>query len=114
MREIIEVTTGDKFCLQNHISEIDLLKIHTEGYELQVLNGFSDMLKNSKIKAIFCQVGFNPGNIRYYYINDLINFACQNNFQFYGLYEFRYKNIKSGGHYGSVLFLNNDIIKNML
>jgi FkbM family methyltransferase len=35
----ISAVTIDDFCYQNHISRVDLIKIDTDGYELQVLKG---------------------------------------------------------------------------
>ena len=45
----VETTTIDNICFKNNINEIDVLKIDTEGSELNVLKGASTMLKNTKI-----------------------------------------------------------------
>ena len=45
----VETTTIDNICFKNNINEIDVLKIDTEGSELNVLKGASKMLKNTKI-----------------------------------------------------------------
>ena len=45
----METTTIDNICFKNNINEIDVLKIDTEGSELNVLKGASKMLKNTKI-----------------------------------------------------------------
>ena len=45
----VETTTIDNICIKNNINEIDVLKIDTEGSELNVLKGASKMLKNTKI-----------------------------------------------------------------
>lgn len=111
--EKIEVTTGDTFCREHDIQEIDLLKIDTEGYEMKVLKGFSEMLKKSKIKAIYCEAGFNPDNKRNTFFNDLLLFAHENGFRFFGLYELVNINIKTGYHYANILFVHNDVINKM-
>lgn len=105
IKETIEVMTGDIFCQENSISEIDLLKIDTEGYEIKVLEGFSKMISDSRIKAIYCEVGFSPINKRNTYINELFDFASQNDFQFYGLYEVYNKRINEGNNFGNILFI---------
>ena len=112
--EVIEVSTGDQFCATNNIDEIDLLKIDTEGYEMPVLQGFSNMLKHSKINAVYCEVGFNPVNKKNTYINEVIDFANQNGFQFYGLYDLANFQISNGLNFGNILFLSNDIVKKLL
>lgn len=45
----VETTTIDNICFKYNINEIDVLKIDTEGSELNVLKGASKMLKNTKI-----------------------------------------------------------------
>ena len=58
---IVEVMTLDSFFKKNEQTykekEIDLLKIDTEGFELEVLNGASETLINKKPK--FIQIEFN-------------------------------------------------------
>lgn len=54
----IAVTSGDLYCQKNNIPSIDLLKIDVEGYENNVLTGFSGMLSAGKIKIIQFEYGF--------------------------------------------------------
>ena len=51
-KQLVEVQTGDEYCKLNKIDYIDILKIDVEGFELEVLKGFSDMLKRGCIDAI--------------------------------------------------------------
>lgn len=55
--ETIEQTTLDRFCEDHGIASIDLLKIDTEGYELEVLRGAAGLLAGRKISAVLCEVG---------------------------------------------------------
>lgn len=105
--QLVHVTTGDMFCNDNDIDNIDFLKIDTEGYEIEVLNGFNNMIKNNKIKAIYCECGFSPNNERNTFINNLITFAYKNGFRFYGLYE-----VSFTSNYGNILFVNDNIYDN--
>lgn len=111
--ETIVETTGDKFCETNNVTEIDLLKIDTEGYEIQVLEGFEKMLSTSRIKALYCEVGFSPENKRNTFIGDLISFLSTKGYRFYGLYEVKNKSIKTGKNYGNVLFLSSKTIEDL-
>lgn len=43
----VQCTTVDKFCEDNKINHIDLLKIDTEGHELEVLDGATHTLKHT-------------------------------------------------------------------
>jgi FkbM family methyltransferase len=56
-KEIIEITTLDKFCLDNEIHNIDYLKLDVEGNELNAFVGAKNMLSNKKIKHIQFEMG---------------------------------------------------------
>jgi hypothetical protein len=51
------MTTVDKFCKEKGVDRIDLLKIDTEGCELQVLKGAQEMLSGGYIKVIQFEFG---------------------------------------------------------
>lgn len=57
----ITVETIDAFCLKHKIDRIHFLKIDTEGFELEVLQGAKSLIKNQKIDII--QFEFNEVNI---------------------------------------------------
>lgn len=56
--ERVTCVKGDDFCKNQDISRIDILKIDTEGFDLEVLRGFSGMIKSKKIGSICVEVGF--------------------------------------------------------
>ncbi len=64
-KDILEIEfmmdTIDSYCNTNKIDSIDFLKIDTEGHELEVLKGASEMIKHNKINII--QFEFNEMNI---------------------------------------------------
>jgi FkbM family methyltransferase len=57
---LVKLVTLDWFCQQNAVSRIRLLKIDTEGYELEVLKGARGMLERGDIDLI--QFEFNEMN----------------------------------------------------
>lgn len=57
----IDVVDLNSYLLKNNISQIDLLKIDTEGNELNVLKGLGNKLNNGTIQAIHFE--FNEMNI---------------------------------------------------
>lgn len=56
-KEKIEIKTLDKYCEDEGISEINLLKIDVEGHELEVLNGAMDMISSGNIQYITFEFG---------------------------------------------------------
>ena len=52
--ELVRTSSLDSFCRKKNIKEIDLLKIDTEGHEMQVLNGAKLLLKKN-IKFILIE-----------------------------------------------------------
>jgi FkbM family methyltransferase len=46
---LLNIKTGKEYIIRNNIESVDFLKIDTEGYELNVLQGFEDCLKIVKI-----------------------------------------------------------------
>ena len=46
---LLNIKKGKDYIINNNIKYIDFLKIDTEGYELNVLQGFDDCLENIKI-----------------------------------------------------------------
>jgi FkbM family methyltransferase len=54
----VQVTTGDRYCSDRGLNRIDILKIDTEGHDLDVLNGFREMLARRPIPVIQFEFGF--------------------------------------------------------
>jgi FkbM family methyltransferase len=55
--QLIEVITGDKYCKENNLNQIDLLKIDTEGFESKVLFGFKEMFEKKQIRMVQFEYG---------------------------------------------------------
>ncbi len=52
-----EVITGDAYCREHAITHIDLLKIDTEGLDLQVLKGFDALLGGGAVDVVQFEYG---------------------------------------------------------
>lgn len=57
-RSFSKVIKGDSYLHSNPIERIDLLKIDVEGYEYQVLEGFTPQLESGMIKVIQFEYGY--------------------------------------------------------
>jgi hypothetical protein len=64
----VSVTTIDRYCAENRISYIDLLKIDTQGYEYEVLTGANAMLSAGNVSVVLTELnctGLYKGVTRY-------------------------------------------------
>ena len=52
----VETKTLDTFCTKNNVAYISVLKLDTEGNELNVLKGAEEMLKRNKINLIYTEI----------------------------------------------------------
>jgi FkbM family methyltransferase len=60
--EEVEVVTGDGFCAAHGIREIGILKVDTEGHDLDVLVGFHGMLATRSIRYVEAECAISPHN----------------------------------------------------
>ena len=59
--EIVKLSVGDEYVDLNKLKQINLLKIDVEGWEMQVLEGFTKSFRTNKIEI--CQFEFGHANI---------------------------------------------------
>lgn len=100
----VSLDTIDNFCELNKISRIHLLKTDTEGFDLNVLKGAENLLRNQKIDFIFSECRFFkrretdlPGDFV-----DLLNYLQGFNYNFVTLYTEAVDDL--GFVFGNVLF----------
>jgi len=55
---LVKTRSIDSYCQEAKIPKIDLLKLDTEGFELNVLKGASGLLRASQIRVIYSEVSF--------------------------------------------------------
>lgn len=109
--EVVKVTTLDAYCARNNIMKIDLLKIDTEGFEINVLEGATEMLGQNRISMIYAETGFQSNNSRNTGFTSLIGWLEKYNFYFLGLYQLQGAAWKEGKYFGNALFVKKDVYK---
>ena len=57
-KESVEIKTIDWFLTRYQINEIDLLKVDTQGYDLQVLQGASESFRRGSIRNVYVELNF--------------------------------------------------------
>ena len=85
--EKVNVMKLDDFCNDHKISNIDLLKIDTEGHEKEVLEGALNLIKEKKIKYILLEFHLSK-MYKNYSTKDLENFLDNSNFRLLKKYKF--------------------------
>jgi FkbM family methyltransferase len=63
--EAVALDTLDAFCARESIAHVDLLKIDTEGHDLEVLKGAAGLLAGQAVDIIKVEAGMNTRNERH-------------------------------------------------
>lgn len=108
-KEVVQVNTLDNYCVENRIGIIDLLKIDTEGFELEVLKGSEQRLLTGKISFIYAEVGFNKRDNRHTSFQSINDLLQDYGYLFFGLYQLAGHAWKNGGYYGNALFVHEKV-----
>lgn len=82
----VQVGRLDDYAAEHGIDRIDLLKSDTQGYELRVLRGADRLLREGRVKAVFCEVFFKEFYTGQDYYHDIHAFLLQQGMSFSGLY----------------------------
>ena len=104
----VQTQSIDNFCLENNINCIDLLKIDTEGSELNVLKGAENFLSENKIKVIYTEICAPKAKYRNK-VNEIENFLKKYNFEHVKSYNMLISSLLSGLKSSDNLFVHKDI-----
>lgn len=107
--ETIRIDTLDHYCSVHNIQKIDLLKIDTEGFEINVLKGAEQMLQNGTISFVYCETGFQQTNQRNTYFPLLTEYLAKHGYYFFGLYNTDYHDWKRGNHLANALYIHQSV-----
>jgi len=83
----IEFTTADSFCSGNNITRIDLLKIDTEGHDLDVIKGAEHMLRTSAVGIVIAECSMNMDNTFHVPFCDIHRHMEQLGYRLFGIYQ---------------------------
>ena len=85
--EKIRVTTLSAFCASNAIDTIDLLKVDTEGFDLEVLKGARTLLAREAIGFIEVEAGLGPENTYHVRLEDVRQLLSVHGYRIFGIYQ---------------------------
>lgn len=113
MVEEVEVVVGDAFCAAQGIDRIDILKIDTEGHDLEVLAGFRNMLAERRVAYVEVECGIAPDNRMHVPFGRLADFLFAFGYGLFNLYAGGRANLSArrrdrGIWYGNAVFVAED------
>ena len=101
------IETIDQFCDDHFVSQIDLLKMDLQAWELDALLGASDMLKRKAIRFILAEVAFRRADSDMQYFGDFNDFMETRGFQFCGFYKsYHYGPAKEFVGFSDAMYVN--------
>lgn len=84
--EEVEVVSGDMFCAAQGIARIGILKVDTEGHDLDVLVGFREMLAARRVAYVETECGISPRNLMHVPFARMADFMFAMGYGLFGLY----------------------------
>ena len=88
----VKVRTIDNFCAEQAISCIDILKIDTQGFDLEVLKGAERMIRDHGIRTVYLEIIFNDMYVNAPTISQIYDFMIAHGFVLVTFYPCRYQN----------------------
>ncbi len=85
--ETVTVKTLDNFCKNHAVSKIDFLKIDTEGFDLEVLKGSENYLREQKISFLQVEASMNPHNLKHIKFEEFKSFLESRGYVLFGIYD---------------------------
>ena len=86
-KESVEIKTIDWFLTRYQINEIDLLKVDTQGYDLQVLQGASESFRRGSIRNVYVELNFLKLYENQADAQQITRFLTEHNFHLVDYYE---------------------------
>lgn len=84
--ETVMVTTAVEFCRENNIEHINIFKVDTEGFDLEVLRGAEPLIRESRIDLVQVEAGMNPENEHHMYFETLTEYMHALDYRLIGIY----------------------------
>lgn len=98
----VEVITLDQFFSEKEISNVSILKLDTQGYDLEVLKGANSALEEKRIELIYTEVNFAPIYKGQAEFDEIYKFLREKSYRLIDFYEIYRHSIYAG--WGNALF----------
>ncbi len=84
---VVSVTTVDEFCAEQKINHIGLLKVDTEGHDLEVVSGASRMLRDGSVDAVIAECSLKQQSKRLISYSQLQTAMRERGYVCFGIYQ---------------------------
>lgn len=84
--ETVSVTTAVDFTRDNHIDRVNIFKVDTEGFDLEVLRGAEQLINERRLDLIQVEAGMNPENEHHVYFEKLTGYLHAHEYRLIGIY----------------------------
>ena len=113
--QTVKIETLDGYLSAKGIQTVDLLKIDTEGYELNVLKGASQALSAGRVSLVLSEMGFVSTDSRHTRFGELAELMLSYGYHFYGMYDmYHFQEWRSGEQhwvgYANGLFVKHSLL----
>jgi FkbM family methyltransferase len=106
----VQTITLNEFCVNHNIDRIDILKLDTQGSELEVLRGGENLLKMQSIGAIYCEVEFVEIYHKQPLFDEIFQYLKKYNYSLYNFYNLN--SLKTGQlAWADTLFLSEKLLR---
>jgi FkbM family methyltransferase len=86
----VQVLTVDDYCRDQSIESIDLLKSDTQGYDLEVLKGASEMLEAGRIRFLLLELNFDESYRQMPRMDSILTYVFDRGFRVVSFYNFHH------------------------
>lgn len=109
--ETVERVTGDAFCAEHGIDRVGLLKIDTEGHDLDVVLGFREMILGRRVDFVQVECGLARDNDRHVTFVEAQTLMTALGYGFFGLFDLvpRKRSGVAAAFYGNAVFVRPDL-----
>ena len=102
----VPVTTLDKYCAEQSIERLDILKTDTQGYDLEVLRGSAELLDRHRVRLIYMEISYADVYESGPSLDEVYAFLRGRGFFLVSFYNFAFKNGRAS--WSDALFVDPD------
>jgi FkbM family methyltransferase len=92
----MHIGTVDDYCAANKIDAIDVLKIDTQGFDMEVIRGAERMIRAGKVGVVYTEIIFAALYEGQASLDQFYRHLVDRGFQLVGFYEFAHRNDRAG------------------